>query len=276
MTVAVIVIVVILIGIYLYHENTSLQVAKYTVTKNKMPAGFNGYKIAHISDFHNTRSERLSKSLIDEITKLTPNIIVITGDTIDARRTRIDVAFNFVKQVVKITDVYYIPGNHEARIGEYAAFKEALLSIGVNVLENDTVILTENGESINLLGIKDPAFFYEHVVEDYDIIRKEIEGLKYNKESYTILLSHRPETFDAYVEKNIDLVFTGHAHGGQIRLPIFGGVIAPMQGFFPKYTEGVHKKENTTMIISRGIGNSLFPFRVNNRPELVIVELKNK
>jgi len=276
MVVILIIVAVVLLGIYLYYENTTLQITKHIVTNNKIPDGFREYKIAHISDFHNTKSEKLTNNLVKNIQKSNPNIIVITGDTIDSRRTRIDIAFNFVKQLVKITDVYYIPGNHESRIEEYEAFKESLLSIGVNILENDTIILTENGESINLLGIKDPAFYYEYSVEDTEIIKKELEELKYNKELYTILLSHRPEVFDTYVEQDIDLVFTGHAHGGQIRLPLIGGVIAPVQGFFPKFTEGIHKKNNTTMIISRGIGNSLFPFRVNNRPELLIVELKNK
>ena len=276
MEIILIVVGIVLIGVYLYYENTRLQTTKHIITNSKIPKGFDGYKIAHISDFHNTKSEKLTNSLINEIQKSSPNVIVITGDTIDSRRTRIDIAFNFIKQLVKITDVYYVPGNHESRIVEYEAFKESLLSIGVNLLENDTVILTENGENINLLGIKDPAFYYDQQVDDKEIVKEELEIIKYNKEPYTILLSHRPEVFDTYVMQDIDLVFTGHAHGGQIRIPLIGGVIAPVQGFFPKFSEGIHNKNNTTMIISRGIGNSLFPFRVNNRPELLIVELKNK
>lgn len=276
MAVALLIAGIILVGIYLYYENTTLQINKHVITNKKIPDGFDEYKIAHISDFHNAKSEKLANTLIKEMQKLRPNIIVITGDTIDSRRTRIDIAFSFIKQLVKITDVYYIPGNHESRIDEYDAFKESILSIGVNVLENNMMILTENGDSINILGIKDPAFYYEYSVEDTEIINRELEELKYNKDIYTILLSHRPEVFDTYVEQDIDLVFTGHAHGGQIRLPIIGGVIAPVQGLFPKLTEGIHKKNNTTMVISRGIGNSLFPFRVNNRPQLLIVELKNK
>jgi len=276
MVVALIIVGVVFLGIYLYGENTSLQITKHIIVNDKIPDGFVGYKIVHISDFHNTKSEKLTNSLIKGVQKLNPNVIVITGDTIDSRRTRIDIAFNFVNQLVKIADVYYIPGNHESRIKEYEALKKSLLSIGVNILENDTVILKENGDSINLLGIKDPAFYYEYLVEDKEIVKKELEELEYNKDVYTILLSHRPEVFDTYVEQDIDLVFTGHAHGGQIRLPLIGGLIAPVQGFLPKFTEGIHKKNNTTMLISRGIGNSLFPFRINNRPELLIVELKNK
>lgn len=264
------------ICIYLYHENTSLKLDKYFIKSTKIPGEFNGYKIAHVSDFHNTKSERLTKSIITKLVKESPDIIVITGDTIDSRRTRIDIAFDFAKQLTKITGVYYVPGNHESRIKEYGLFKEALLNIGVKVLENDNLVINKNGEKINLLGIKDPAFSYESSFDDEKIVKEEIERLSYNKDLYTMLLSHRPELLKVYTEEKIDLVFAGHAHGGQIRIPFIGGVIAPMQGWFPKVTEGVHKLNNTTMIISRGIGNSLFPFRVNNRPELIIAELKNK
>lgn len=90
------------------------------------------------------------------------------------------------------------------------------------------------------------------------------------------IISHRPEEFNTYVSENIDLVFTGHAHGGQIRIPFVGGVVAPNQGFFPKYTSGKYVKKNTTMIVSRGIGNSIIPFRINNRPELIVVELRSE
>lgn len=269
-----IVLAMILIFIYLYHENTSLKLDKYFIKNKKIPRKFSGYKIAHISDFHNTKSERLTKLIINKLVKESPDIVVITGDTIDSRRTRIDIAFDFAKQLVKIAKVYYVPGNHESRIKEYGLFKEALLSTGVKVLENDTVVINKNGEKINLLGIKDPAFSYDASLDEKNIVREEIKSLSYNKELYTMLLSHRPELLKVYADEKIDLVFTGHAHGGQIRLPFIGGVIAPMQGWFPKFTEGMHKLNNTSIIISRGIGNSLFPFRVNNRPELIIVELK--
>ena len=100
--------------------------------------------------------------------------------------------------------------------------------------------------------------------------------MSYNKDIYTILLSHRPELFDTYVSENINLIFSGHAHGGQIRIPFVGGIVAPNQGLFPKYTSGKYEEKNTTMIVSRGIGNSIIPFRINNRPELIVVELRSK
>ena len=101
-----------------------------------------------------------------------------------------------------------------------------------------------------------------------------LKDYKNEKDTFTLLLSHRPELFEVYTENNIDLALTGHAHGGQIRLPFVGGVIAPHQGFFPEYDGGLYIKEETSMVVSRGIGNSIFPFRFNNRPEVVLIELQ--
>ena len=265
--------VVCLIILWLYSENTSLQVSKKIITTSKLPKGFNGYKIAHISDFHNTTSKRLAMSIVGRINKSKVDMVVITGDTLDSRRTNVKVALKFISMLVNNNNVYYVPGNHESRIKEYEEFKKQIINLGVNVLDNKTVVLTKADEQINLIGINDPAFSYNRILDDRLIAKNEIESLEYDKDLYTMLLSHRPELFSTYVEQKIDVVFVGHAHGGQIRIPFLGGVIAPAQGFFPKYTEGIHKEMNTIMVISRGIGNSLFPFRINNRPELSVVEL---
>lgn len=261
---------------YLYHENTDLQIDKKEIINEKIPESFSGYKIAHISDFHNTTSKKLVKNIINKINGNNADIVVITGDLIDSRRTNTKVAIEFIIDLLKTNVVYYVPGNHESRIQEYDKFKKEIINLGVKILDNKTEVLKKEESKINLLGIKDPAFVYEYILDEHLIVKGEIESLEYDKKLYTILLSHRPERIKTYVEQNIDLVLTGHAHGGQIRLPLVGGIIAPVQGFFPKYTEGVHKENNTTMVISRGIGNSLFPFRVNNRPELLFIELKNK
>ena len=101
-------------------------------------------------------------------------------------------------------------------------------------------------------------------------------SLQNEPDGYTVLLSHRPELFDLYVDIGVDLVFSGHAHGGQFRMPVIGGLVAPNQGLFPKYDAGLFAEENTKMIVSRGMGNSIIPFRINNPPEVVIVELKRK
>ena len=148
---------------------------------------------------------------------------------------------------------------------------------GVIILDNEFDKITINDESIIILGMKDPSFYPKEISADqtsYNL--KETMDKIGNTNSFKLLLSHRPELFETYVENDVDLVLTGHAHGGQIRIPFIGGLIAPDQGLFPKYTGGIFTKNNTSMIVSRGIGNSIFPFRINNRPELVIITLNGE
>lgn len=266
-------ILLLLCGIYITFENTELQLSNYEIINNKIPTEFNDFKIVQISDFHNEKSKRLTNMLINEIKNQKPNIIVITGDLIDSRRTNISVSIDFIKQIEKIAPIYYVTGNHESRIN-YNDIKEKLIENKVIVLDNKTEILKLGNSCINLIGIDDPNILHRKSISDKTIINEELNNANYDKNNYSILLSHRPEVFDTYRENKLDLVLTGHAHGGQIRLPFFGGMIAPNQGLFPKYTCGKFEEKETTMIISRGIGNSIFPFRINNRPELVIINLK--
>lgn len=274
--ISLIVILLLLCGFYLYFQNTALQVTKFFIVDSKIPKSFNNYRIIQLSDFHNTTSKKLTNQLVEEITKEEPNIIVITGDLIDSRRTNVDVVINFLGKIKDIAPIYYVSGNHESRISEYETLKKEMNDLGINLLDNEVIEIQKKDDIINLIGIDDPNFSNTIEVDDCEIIEDQIKSINYDENFYTILLSHRPEAFKTYVNENINLIFSGHAHGGQIRLPFIGGIFVPNQGFFPKYTSGKYEEKNTTMIVSRGIGNSLFPFRINNRPELIVVELKNK
>lgn len=272
----IIICLVILSTLYLYYENTKLQVSTYNIINQNIPVDFNNYKIVQISDFHNTKSKILTHDLIEEIKKQKPNIIVLTGYLIDSNKTDIDVAINFLKEINSIAPIYFISGNHEASIHNYSEFKDKLEQNKVIILDNKVEVLKINESEINLIGIDDPRMVHESYVSDSEIVNVEINNLKYDDTKYSILLSYRPELFDTYVEKELDLVLVGHAHGGQIRLPFIGGIGAPNQGFFPKYTSGIYVENNTTMVVSRGIGNSIIPFRINNRPKLVVIRLNGK
>ena len=176
---------------------------------------------------------------------------------------------------MKIAPVYFVSGNHEARVSEYEDLKMGLAEAGVIVLENQKVEITRDGEAITLMGIDDPSFQESYLFGDAESVAKQaIEMLQSESDGYTVLLSHRPELFELYVKTGMDLVFSGHAHGGQFRLPFIGGLVAPNQGFFPKYDAGQFTEENTTMIVSRGVGKSIIPIRFNNRPEIILAELK--
>ncbi len=257
--------------------NTAPEVNTYTVTSDKIPEEFYGYRIAHISDLHNAEIGKDNEKLISMLSQAEPDIIAITGDLIDSRNTDIETAISFVKEAVEIAPCYYVTGNHEARVAEYGELKKSLIELGVVVLDNKLVELEKNGKSVTLAGLADPSFEADYLFDDDKTVAEvHLQELLHGSDGYTILLSHRPELLDVYSDCGADLTLSGHAHGGQIRLPVIGGIFAPNQGFFPVYDGGLYSKGASDMIVSRGIGNSLFPLRINNRPEIILIELYGK
>ena len=260
---------------YLWWGNNSLTVSNYTVTSPDITKSFDGFRIVQLSDLHNKDfGGRLSR----KVETLSPDIIVITGDLIDSRRTDISVAEKFIKELKPVAPIYYVSGNHESRIEEYSALRKMLQANGVEVLDGKTVQIEKDGETVTLTGIDDAMFFGSGLLDERKIVfSHKLKELSENKGSgFSVLLSHRPELLEIYAECGFDLAFTGHAHGGQIRLPFVGGILTPNQGFFPEYDAGEFRKDNTTMIVSRGLGNSVFPFRIGNRPDIVLCELKGE
>ena len=269
------VICLILIAIWIVWGNNQIELTEYIITSSKVPESFTCFEIAQVSDLHNAELGEENSKLLELLSEAEPHIIVLTGDLIDSRHTDIEIALDFAGKAAQIAPVYYVSGNHEARVPEYEELKMGLTEAGVTVLENQKVQITRDGESITLMGIQDPSFRTDYLFGDAESISwQAISGLQNESDDFTVLLSHRPELFDVYVDTGIDLVFSGHAHGGQFRLPFIGGLVAPNQGFFPKYDAGRFDEGNTTMIVSRGVGNSIIPFRINNSPEIVVVELK--
>ena len=263
----------VLFAVYCVYQNNMLTVTEYDIADERLPESFDGFTVAQISDFHNPRSDFLKESVLEELTRLSPDIIVITGDFIDSRKPKTEISLAFAEELVKISPVYFAPGNHEARIPDiYSPFEKELRDMGVHVLRNSSEKIHINGDAINILGIDDATFYGTQ--DKYICTAEAIDGIIYDKDLFTITLSHRPEIFSVYVENEQDLVFSGHLHGGQFIIPYLGGLYMPTEGLFPDYCEGVHTEGSTTMVVSRGIGNSAFPIRINNRPELIIVTLK--
>lgn len=226
-----------------------------------------------MSDLHNAEFGKNNSTLIKLIKKEKPDIIALTGDLVDSSKTNIEIAEQLVHHLVEIAPCYYVTGNHEAWLGEqYQELENILLAESVVVIRDKSVQLTKNNETIQIVGLDDPNFTDRDPSIQQSILETKLNNMNLTND-YSILLSHRPEAFKAYVAQDIDLVLSGHAHGGQFRLPFIGGVIAPNQGLFPKYDAGMYSENNTTMIVSRGIGNSIIPIRLNNRPEIVSVEL---
>lgn len=271
-----------LLAAFLYWQNSSLTVSQYDIPLCGLPEEFDGCRIVHLSDLHNKRFGKRQKRLLACVLACRPDYIMLTGDLADKRRThdeRFLPARELCEGLVKIAPVFAAMGNHETEKNRVEKMTAVLETCGATVLVDKTALLYKNGVSLPAIGLADIAVSTErfgnhqgsftHCTVLKDLYHETGEGC-------AILLSHRPHLVPIYRAAGVPLVLSGHAHGGQIRLPFIGGLLAPEQGLFPKYTSGVHRLGAVTMVISRGLGNSLFPFRIFNRPEVVCLQLKAK
>lgn len=271
------VVATILLGLIIWTAwgNTALELNHYIISSDRLPEAFDGYRIAHVSDLHNTEIGKDNEKLLAMLREADPDIIAITGDIIDSRNTDIEIALQFTKAAMEIAPCYYVTGNHEARVSEYDELKAGLIKQGVVVLEDATSEISRDGDAITLIGVNDPSYQTDYLFGDSEtVMNGKLQEISDAENRFTVLLSHRPELFEIYADNNMDLILSGHAHGGQFRFPFVGGLVAPNQGLFPKYDAGLYTEENTNMVVSRGIGNSILPFRFNNRPEVILIELK--
>lgn len=253
--------------------NKALTVTEINIESNQLPSSFNGFKIAHISDLHNEEFGKENVHLISMLENCMPDIIVITGDIIDSYDTNIDVSLKFVKKAIEIAPCYYVSGNHESRIEDFKDMESKMEGMGVIVLKNESTTIQKGEDRITIAGLEDPAFYETYLLEEESNVENKLKETLKKREEFVLLLSHRPELFEMYVKEDVDVIFSGHAHGGQIILPLIGALFAPNQGLFPTYTSGVYSENNTNLVVSRGLGNSLIPLRINNCPEIVLVTL---
>ena len=256
-------------------QNKNLKVRKTTLKFDKLPQAFDNYKIAQVSDIHCDRVGLSDLSFIKKIKDFNPDIIVITGDVLDSYNNDMDIAYNILSQLAIIAPCYFVSGNHELRLPEeYEQLINIMKKLNITYMNNSKQLITKDNESINLVGVEDYNFFKnEDKLNHRANFIKTLEEL-YSPNHFNILLSHRPEKFPIYADIKYNLIFSGHAHGGQWRIPFVGGIFSPSQGFFPKYTNGNYVLEDSTLIVSQGLGNSSFPIRINNRIELVLATLK--
>lgn len=257
-----------------WFSNNWVVTTEYTIQSNKIPAAFSGKRIVQVSDLHNAEFGSGQKTLLEKVEAAEPDVIFITGDLIDSNRYDLETSLTAVDGLVEMSEVYYVIGNHE--VSSNRADDEiipALEERGVEVLRNRSVLWEEGGEAVRIAGIDDPLMDVYSYEDEFTRDSLEEAGLG---EEYTLLLAHRPEYLEVYASAQVDAVFAGHAHGGQIRIPGLGGLIAPGQGWFPNMTEGVFESGETQLVLSRGLGNSGFPLRIFNLPEIVAVTLENE
>lgn len=225
---------------------------------------FDSIKIVQLSDFNN----RTIKNLSSKINELNPDIVTITGDLVDEYKTKNIDENKLIKQFKGINaPIYFVPGDMEHEYKNYENFKEKLVKNGIKILENTSEKIKVNGKEFYITGIIDPSFYYE----DLETWNKQLKALKTDKNQ--ILLSHRAELMDLYVENDYQFILSGHTHGGYIKVPIIGAVFASNQGILPKYVDGKYTKNNTTMIVSSGIGVGQFPFRFFSFPKILNIKL---
>lgn len=247
----------------------------YTLEHPDLPAAFDGLRILHLSDLHATMFGKNQERILDIVDSLEADIAFITGDLIDRRRTmtRDDMtpAFILMEQLAKRLPTVRVDGNHELMSVAGKQFVALADRTGVHNVTGRGLTLRRGDDKLVLVGLPDMMC----VDEDEEAWSRIVHTVcaPYANE-FRITLSHRPQFLDIYAAENLPLVFSGHAHGGQARLPLIGGLYAPEQGVLPAFTDGIYEQGNTKMIVSRGLGNSGFPLRFANRPEVGLVTLK--
>ncbi|MBR1567850.1 MAG: DUF1294 domain-containing protein [Lachnospiraceae bacterium] len=247
---------------FVTYQNNHLVVTEYAIQ-----AGFDK-RIIQISDLHNTSLWWNKDYIPDRVRELDPDMIMITGDICDSNRTDVGNALYTAGELAGIADTYYITGNHEYWLSEKEQqdLLTGLAERGVHILSNEYVMVGGTEPDFYLIGLEDRNLG--------DATLKELMQELNEQETLTLLLAHEPQYIQRYADAGVDYVLAGHAHGGQWILPGIGPFVAPDQGFRPEYTSGIIQKDSTTMIISRGIGNSAVPVRLFNYPEIVVADFK--
>ena len=269
--------IVIVIILFCNFQNKHLETTHYTYAAEQLGADLEGYRIVQISDLHNAKFGKNNQKLVDRIRECEPDMIVLTGDLVDSNHTNVDRAVQFVDEIVKICPVYYVTGNHEYWLekSEYDELMDGLIGAGVVILDDQVVEISMGDAKFRLVGLDDKSLA-DGTLGTLLNNAQNVAHEDSEKKELTVVLAHEPQYLARYASSGVDLVLSGHAHGGQFRLPFGGGIVAPDQGFFPEYTAGEYYMDGTEMIVSRGLGNSVIPVRLFNYPEIVCVELVGK
>lgn len=278
MTFFLVIIFILFIFIFLYIQNNKLDITKYSLSSKDIS---NKFTIAQLSDLHS----KPFSSVIEELGKIKPDIIFITGDYINDHGKNINKMLDYGKELVSLAPVYYITGNHERRLDNFDNVMHLLRDIGFNVLLDEITDCYINENKIQVLGLdENQANFEDYKQRKNGTFKYKDMSHLFQKlstlEGYKIVLSHYPENFalvneNNYSQYDFDLQLSGHAHGGQFILPFIGPVYSPGQGLFPKYAKGSYG-ERPRLIISRGLGNAEFPFRLFNHPEINIITIEKE
>lgn len=262
---------VILVAVFLWWNNATLVVKQFDPAFPTLPPGFDDCRIVVLSDLHSAQFGRDNETLLEKVAEQSPEYIFLVGDLIDQYRPLPEgYAASIAAGLSAIAPTYYVTGNHEWALGGVPALKKALTESGVTVLTNQAVTLERSGDTIVLAGIDDPNGYADQ--KSPETLAAEI-AQKWG-DPFWILLAHRNGRFAGqYSLLGADLVVSGHAHGGIIRLPFTDGLISHDLTLFPSYTAGLYYENGATLFVTRGLGNSGPSFRLFNRPEVAVLTL---
>lgn len=250
-----------------------LEITRYTVASKKIPKDFDRFKICLFSDLHNDTTAGLS----DAVNAEHPDIICIPGDMTNDKGS-FSPFIALLERLVDIAPVYITSGNHDVWRYDYNEFVSCCKKLGASFLEDESVYYNKGNSKIRICGICDPVARSSGATE-----KNLLSSLKniQQEDIYTLLLFHRANLFDFLTNSGFDLILSGHMHGGQVRIPGIGGFVSPKTNvlsgsglLFPNYISGEFNKNNTKMIVTRGIGNPSFIPRLYNRPELCSITFK--
>jgi len=259
----------------LIDSNTRIVTTGYELSFANLPAGFDGYRIVVLSDIHASQYGEDNARLLKMVGDAKPDMIAITGDLIDRHKIKpaekqLAVAETLASGLTQIAPVYFVTGNHDWGSGQLRTLMAILAENGVHVLRNEYTVLESGGDRITLVGLDDPNGPADMIKPDG--LMRRVRSL--TGDGFTILLEHRNYNLKRNSELRLDLVLSGHAHGGIIRLPFTDGLVGPQRDLFPTYTNGLYEMGGTSMLVSRGIGNNTGLLRFLNNPEVVVVVLR--
>ncbi len=257
---------------FFHWSNHALEVDRFSYTSPRLPAGFDGCRIVHLSDLHGASFGADNRDLLAAVARAEPDYIFLTGDLLDRiRETPQDYAVDLCRDLAAIAPTYFVTGNHEWALPDIRGLKRRIVETGVTVLTNQFVILERSGDAVALAGIDDPNGFADQKTPEE--LSRELDAAW--GDGFRILLAHRNNYFlRQYSLLGMDLVFSGHGHGGLIRLPFTDGLISVERTLFPSYTSGFYEANGSTLFVSRGLGNSGPSFRLFNRPQVAVVTLE--
>lgn len=247
-----------------------LEISRYEVASQKLPESFDGFKIVQLSDLHGAEFGEDGMALVDKVGSLEPDMIALTGDFVTDEGDLAAVE-KLAARLVKLCPVYFVSGNHEFGSGLAVKVRNILERAGVKYLSNEYLTINRGDDEILLGGVEDPLAYADMLSPD-ELAQKMNDAAP---DAFKILLGHRNYWMTEYPELPVDLIFCGHAHGGLIRIPGVGGLIGTDRRLFPDFDAGEYNNGRYTLIVSRGLGNSVPIPRVFNRPEIVCVELSS-